>query len=308
MLKMQNDLAPIGLSTYARLQHLQLTIEALKKNSLATQSELYVFSDAPKPGDEERVAEVRRYLRSIDGFKEIHIVERESNNRAANNRGGMNMLLELYGKMIFVAEDVVTAPGFLQYMNDALSRYEDDKRVFSITGWCPNFIHEPRLPKGSTFFSPRFTGWGMGIWKDRFEKMKAFSLEDVEKLKTNHVAMRRIYEQMGSDILAMFAADALGRIDAGDVRCCYHQAITGELTLHPYPALSRNIGLDGTGEHCEKQQFEFNGELGEDQIEYVLPENVLVDKNVAKLFVAAHQRDMPLLQKVKEKLLLLIMQ
>ena len=57
---MLNDLAPIAVSTYARPQHLQQTIAALQKNTLAQQSELFVFSDAPKPGDEDKVEAVRR--------------------------------------------------------------------------------------------------------------------------------------------------------------------------------------------------------------------------------------------------------
>ena len=69
---MATDLAPIGVSTYIRLPHLQRTISALQKNALAEQSELFVFSDAPIPGDEEQVAAVRSYLQTVDGFKEVH--------------------------------------------------------------------------------------------------------------------------------------------------------------------------------------------------------------------------------------------
>ena len=76
---MRGGLAPIGLSTYARLQHLQKTITALQQNELARDSELFVFSDAPRPGDEEKVAAVRGYLRTLDGFKRVRIVERKIN-------------------------------------------------------------------------------------------------------------------------------------------------------------------------------------------------------------------------------------
>jgi hypothetical protein len=46
------NLAPIGVSTYSRINHLKQSIEALQKNTLAKESELYIFSDAPKPGDD----------------------------------------------------------------------------------------------------------------------------------------------------------------------------------------------------------------------------------------------------------------
>ena len=130
-------LAPIGISTYCRLNHLKQTIIALQRNTLAKESELYIFSDAQKQGDEERVAKVREYIYTIDGFKKIHIVERKTNGRVANNRGGMKHLLEKYGKMIWLEEDIVTTSGFLQFVNEALEFYKDDERIISITGYSP---------------------------------------------------------------------------------------------------------------------------------------------------------------------------
>ena len=79
-----NELAPIGLSTYSRPAHLKQTVEALQRNILASQSELYVFSDAPKAGDEEAVVKVRSFIKNIDGFKKTTIIERETNDRVFN--------------------------------------------------------------------------------------------------------------------------------------------------------------------------------------------------------------------------------
>ena len=64
---MDNDqrLAPIGVITYSRLQHLMQTIEALQRNTLAEKSELYIFSDGPKPGDEDKIRKVRDYIYTI---------------------------------------------------------------------------------------------------------------------------------------------------------------------------------------------------------------------------------------------------
>ena len=304
---MSVELAPICLSTYARLQHLQQTIAALQKNALAKQSELYVCSDGPKIGDEEKVAAVRSYLRAIDGFKAVHIIERESNSRTANNRGGLRMLLDRFGKVIYLEEDVVTAPYFLQFMNDALVRYQEEKKIFSITGWCPKFKEALPLPNGSIFFVPRFCGWGLGIWKDRFDKIKAISADDVESLKKTPAALKRIREQMGSDLMPMIEAEALGNINALDVRCCYYQAMTGELTVYPYPALTRNIGLDGTGVHCGTELSEINGEFSEVfTYEYSFPEKVVVNKKVAKVYAEAFVSSAPkgkLLAKIKRALL-----
>ncbi len=71
-----NQLAPICLFVYNRLDHTQRTIEALKNNSLADSRDLVIFSDASKSESQfEKVREVRQYIRQISGFKSITIYD-----------------------------------------------------------------------------------------------------------------------------------------------------------------------------------------------------------------------------------------
>ena len=281
------EFAPIAVSTYIRINHLRQAIEALQKNSLAKESDLYVFSDGPKLGDEDKVAAVRRYLHGIQGFKNVTIFERETNGRVSNNRGGIKEVLDIYGRIIFLEEDVVSAPGFLKFMNGALDKYEQEHRVFSISGWCPKFRGSFPLPKGSTFFMSRFAGWGFGIWKDRFEKIREITKDDLSCLEGNQVALERIKRQMGHDILPMMKNEAAGRTNALDVRCCFHQAITGDLNLYPYPSLTRNIGLDGTGENCGIVLEDFNGPMDKAVETYQWPDEITCNESVAAIFVGS---------------------
>jgi hypothetical protein len=45
---MNSDLAPIVIFAYNRPKHLKVTIEYLKKNDLASESNLYIYCDAAK--------------------------------------------------------------------------------------------------------------------------------------------------------------------------------------------------------------------------------------------------------------------
>lgn len=76
---MTNDsLAPIILFVYNRPWHTQQTIEALQKNELADQSDLIIYSDAPKNDQAwSSVQEVRDYIKTVDGFKSVKIIERD---------------------------------------------------------------------------------------------------------------------------------------------------------------------------------------------------------------------------------------
>ena len=72
--------APVALFVYNRPGHTRQTVEALLANTVANQTRLHVFSDAPKnEAVSPAVAEVRSYIRSIAGFKSVTIIERETN-------------------------------------------------------------------------------------------------------------------------------------------------------------------------------------------------------------------------------------
>jgi hypothetical protein len=260
-------LAPIGVSTYSRVNHLKRTIEALQKNTLAKESEIYIFSDAPQKGDEEMVAEVREYIHTIDGFTKVYIVERDTNSRIINNRSGIRKLVDKYGCMIFLEEDIVTAPGFLQFMNDALRYYENDQRILSISGYTPP-INATEYCADDFFVLPRFNAWGFGIWKDRYETIISISKKEFSNFLRNRQDVIRFLAG-GEDMLKLLLSDVEGRIDALDVKAMYRQYCNNQFTVYPRQSLVRNIGHDGTGVHCrkttkfdvnlwDKTHFEFN--------------------------------------------------
>ena len=46
--------APIALFVYNRPEHTKKTLEALQKNTLAQNSELFIFSDGPKNNQDKK--------------------------------------------------------------------------------------------------------------------------------------------------------------------------------------------------------------------------------------------------------------
>jgi hypothetical protein len=276
---MSISLAPIGLSTYNRLSHLQRTIEALQKNKFSLQSELFVFSDAPKSGDEEKVEAVRSFLKTIDGFKAVHILERTENNRVKNNRGGMRMLLERYGRMIFLEEDVITAPSFLTYMNQALEKYEDDEQIFSVSAYCPK-IKIPSDYEHDIFLFKRFNAWGFGIWKNRFEQINYVTLDEYNYFAGDADKVAAFINGGGKDMMKMLTFDAKGLIDALDVKARYAQFLSNQYTVFPTSSLSFNIGMDSSGEHCD-YSTRFRVILSEKN-SFIFPENLMPNKKIIK--------------------------
>lgn len=110
----ESKFAPIALFTYCRPWHTQKTVEALLANHESSETDLYIFSDAPKNEKAiEGVLNTRKYIHTITGFKNVHIIEREKNWGLANSLiDGISKIVNEYGKVIVVEDDIVASPFF----------------------------------------------------------------------------------------------------------------------------------------------------------------------------------------------------
>ena len=275
------NLAPIGVSTYSRINHLKQTIEALQKNTLAKESNLYIFSDAPKAGDEEKIAKIRNYIHTIDGFKSVNIIERKTNSRVKNNRGGIKQLLDEYGRIIFMEDDIVTAPGFLQFMNDGLDFYKDDKRVLSIAGYCPP-IKMPNNYNEDIFLLQRFSAWGFATWEEKFNPF-SFELEKhgINKFLNNKISVKE-FKKNGEDMYPMLISEKEGKLDALDVKLMFYEFKYDMFSLYPQRTLTQNIGLDGSGVHCGATNKFHHKKLWDKTDNFQFVKNIQIDAGIIK--------------------------
>ncbi|MGO3406062.1 glycosyltransferase [Marinomonas sp.] len=241
--------APIILFVYNRQLHTQRTIEALKKNELAHQSELIIYSDAAK-NDQAwlQVQEVRDYIKTVAGFKSVKIIERERNwGLATNIIDGVGKVVSQYGKVIVLEDDIVTSSTFLSFMNQALNYYEDQKKVWHISGW-----NYPIQSVGTedAFFWRVMNCWGWATWADRwqyFDKNPQRLAHDWSHKEKNHFDL---------DSSGVFWPQVLSNIDGkmNTWAIFWYSTIYENkgLCLNPVETFVDNIGFDGSGVHCGK--------------------------------------------------------
>lgn len=242
-------LSPIVLFVYNRLDHTRQTIEALKKNQLAQESELFIFSDAGKnEQSSEDVAQIREYLKHICGFKRVSITERETNFGLAKNIiDGVTEIIDKYGKVIVLEDDMVTSPAFLNFMNDALDFYEKEKKVWHISGW--NYpIDVEGL--GDAFLWRRMNCWGWGTWANRWRYYE----RNPQKLLKEYTSsdIRRLNLDGAHDCWAQVVDNARQKISTWAI---FWQTVILRhegLCLNPSQSYLHNIGLDGSGVNCDK--------------------------------------------------------
>lgn len=243
-----NEPAPIAVSVYSRLDAFRECISALAANGLAADSDLYVVSDAPgREKDEIVVEKVRKYARSITGFKHVHLIFRD------RNLGGMEsiaqaeaLILEKHGRIIFLEDDVIPSRAFLQFLNEGLEHFRDEQRVYSISAYCPPVACSERW-NGRILSAAFPCPWGYATWHDRRRAIDP--RHNPYPMVTRDRKLVRFLTARAPHLLEALRADfrnpKLGYID---VRIGFQVAMRGMHTVQPALSLTRNIGCDGGGE------------------------------------------------------------
>ncbi len=237
--------APIVLFVYNRLWHTRNTVNALLTNPQAVLSDLIIYSDGSKDLGDDGVAEVRRYIGGLDGFKSVRLILRDKNLGLAKSiTSGVTEVLDEYGKAIILEDDLVTSPYFLNYMNDALDYYQHDERVISIHGY--SYPVTTTLPE--SFFLRGADCWGWATWTrgwGLFEYDGSLLLNELERANL----IDRFDFHGTFKYSDMLKAQIAGKNDSWAIRWYASALLRDKLTLYPGKSLVQNIGDDNSGTH-----------------------------------------------------------
>ena len=246
---MVNSLAPIALFVYNRLEHTQKTVAALQKNTLAKESELFIFSDHAKseaPIEKlDQVRAVRDYIKTISGFKKVEIIERNENwGLAKSIMAGVTELTNKFGKVIVLEDDIVSSPYFLEYVNEALDLYENDLEVVSVSGYI--FPVKETLPE--TFFMKCANCWGWATWKRGWAIFEPNGQKLLKELREKNLTREFSFDH-SYHYVEMLERQIVGINNSWAIRWYASAFLANKLTLYPGTSLVNNIGQDGSGTH-----------------------------------------------------------
>jgi hypothetical protein len=289
--------APIALFVYNRLDNTKKTVDCLRKNILADESDLIVFSDGPKDDRfAAEVAEVRKYIRTIEGFKKIEIVERDRNwGLARSIISGVTDILKRYDSIIVVEDDLVTTPYFLKFMNDGLVTYSDEPNVASIHG----YIYPISEPLPETFFLRGADCWGWATWKRAWDRFEPDGKKLLSELESKDLI--RAFDLDGSyGFSEMLRRQIAGKNSSWAIRWHASAFLAGMLTLYPGRSLVDNIGQGSSGTHKGSAQFKYDSlEAHEFRVGGIpIEENALAREKIARYF---RSRKMSLAERFKRK-------
>lgn len=245
------SLAPILLFTYNRPSHTRQTLNALLGNELSNESELFIFSDGYKGIEEKNeVMEVRQLVRSIKGFKKIHITENGVNLGLAKNIiEGVTQVIETYEKVIVLEDDLITSPYFLTFMNEALDMFEEEKRIGHVHGYCYPL---PKLPDA---FLTKWTGsWGWATWERAWRQFNPDGNILLKEIETRRLA--RAFDFNGQyPYTRMLRRQVKGQNNSWAIRWSASLFLNDMLSVNAGKSLVENIGFDGSGTHSSSQDI-----------------------------------------------------
>ena len=296
----KNKIAPICLFTYNRLEETRKTVEALQKNNLAPQSELFIFSDGWKSEKgKEKIEKVRFFLKSIVGFKKVTIYESDINKGLAKSIiDGVTKIINLEGKVIVLEDDLITSSNFLDFMNQSLDFYENNNSVFSISGYTMDL---PSLKKENYkkdyYIGVRASSWGWATWGRSWGDID-WEIKDYALFKKSFSSKMK-FNRGGSDMTRMLNNQMKGKIDSWAIRWCYNQFLRNQYTIYPSISKIISIGFGNDATHT-KNTTRFDNTIDKELKTSFIFENKLIND---KKIIGEFKNKFSIVSRLKDKFL-----
>jgi FkbM family methyltransferase len=191
---------------------------------------------------------VRLLVKQKQWCKEVYVIERDINLGLANSViQGVTEVIGECGRVIVLEDDIITGTYFLQFMNDGLNLYKDERKVFGVSGY--QFTSSKKVNE-ATYFLPIMSSWGYGTWLDRWQDIEFDSKKLLEIVDTKNIGTQLDFGSI--KYYQMLKQQVNGEIDSWAVRFYVSMFLKQGVFLYPNKNLIQNVGLDGSGVHCKQ--------------------------------------------------------
>jgi len=295
----KNKFAPIVIFTYNRLDSLIQTIQYLSKNIDKEYTDLIMFSDSWRnEKDKENVLDIRKYVHTIKGFKSIKIIERKENYGLAKNIiEGVSDIINEYGRVIVLEDDLLTSKNFISYMNQALDFYEEDKQVFSISGYTGKLKSLENL-KEDVYLSYRPSSWGWGTWKDQWDGID-WNVTDFDEFINNKQAVKK-FNRGGIDMARMLKHCMQGKNHSWAIRWSYAMSKQDKYCVYPKVSKIQNIGFGEDATNCTGINIYKTDLDTTNKTDFKFVKDIAINKNIVKDFRYQFSYTNKLIKRIKK--------
>jgi hypothetical protein len=214
---------------------------------------VYLAVDGPRAAvatDAERVEAVRQLASSIDWPCDVRTNFQPTNLGCGRGvSGAITWFFENEERGIILEDDVLPRPEFFPFCQELLERYQDDPRVFAISG-C-NFVPpEDITDPGSYRFSAITHVWGWATWRRAWSNYQY----DMTKWR-KRLPIRKRWDAMGGNVggfiywTAVYDWMRFGSLDTWDYQWSLAQMADGGLTATANTNIVDNVGFSEDSTH-----------------------------------------------------------
>lgn len=251
-------LSPVAIFCYNRPFHTFKLLTSLSENIEAKKTEIFVFIDGFKRLSEKHLTEnVEKVAISFkDKFKSINISKSSVNmGGARNQKEGITEVLKKYETIIVLEDDLEVSKYFLNYMNQALSKYDGNKNIWHIAGYI--YPLKNYSIKDECHFTRLMLCWGWATWKSKWELFinDPFAQDPFYLFSKFNKSMRKEFDMGFKRSLwwNQIEENSSGKLqNTWDIFWYSYIFLNRGLCLVPSTTLVRNIGHDGSGIHCKQ--------------------------------------------------------
>lgn len=281
------EYAPIAVFGYNRIEKLKACVSELEKCELASESELYIFCDGCKGDkDRDRVEAVHEWAQEYSGpFKSVtHKIRSQNAGLAVSIISGVTDLMDKYGKVIVIEDDLIVSPYFLRYMNEGLDFYKNNKQIWAMASYGYD-LKALKKYDHDIYYGYRASSWGWASWKDRWDTVD-WEVSDYQQLMEDKKAQKK-FCRGGRDLLTYLTMQMNGQSDSWAIRWNYAASQQDMLTVYPKLGLVSNHGFDGSGTHSGKSGYKEVLNQGKNGYDIKF-ENLEMDKRITREFYLLH--------------------
>lgn len=247
--------APIIIFAYNRADKLKRLLQTLECNNSTEKMDLYIFIDVPEKKTRRDICYnvevqqfVKKYKKESRRFKRISVSVAESHKGLAESIiSGVSLIIQKYGKVIVLEDDLEVSNDFLDYMQRGLCYYKNDKRVWAVGGYCPQMNILDNYKK-DVFLAPRAESWGWGTWIDRWNRTD-WQVTSYKNFKRD-ILGRMIFNFGGNDLTDMLKHQMEDKqFDSWAIRWCYQEFLERKYSIYPKESRVIHCGDDDRSTH-----------------------------------------------------------
>ncbi|MCR2046565.1 glycosyltransferase [Acetatifactor muris] len=259
--------APVAIATLNRYLHLKACIDSLAANKLAPYTEIFISLDfPPTPKYESGYRQVKAYLEAgIQGFKQVHVFYQNENlGPGGNGRFLMRKIEERFDKYISTEDDNIFSQNFLEYMNWALKRYEDNEDIIGVTGYSQDVCWH-HTGSSVQILNNEYNAWGSGIWIHKRNKLisifEAGYMDSAVRKKSFFIKLLTKRPDLIPEWLRLIRGKETvtrrnGKIILCDVTLTMYMLLENKYSIMPTVTKVNNKGWDGSGLNCSEFDYD----------------------------------------------------